>query len=288
MRQYASSYRLWRAFCQHAKLKVYQVTPHTLINFLQYLLETKGHGYSAFNTHRAALALLTDSGVGAHPDVCRFLRSIFKTRPSGPRYTSAWDPAQVLDFFRQSHTDSLQFLSRKLLILLLLATGQRMQTLRVMTRDNISFQTSQVIIRIPQLIKTSRPGAVAPVLYLPFLPEDQAICVPSCLRKYLEATSSWASPRGSLFLTTKGSHGPASGPTLARWVRDVFKWAKVDVDVFRPHSTRHAAVSKAARQQVPVDAIFAAAGWSSRSQVFQKYYNRPLSQQSEFARAVLS
>lgn len=112
--------------------------------------------------------------------------------------------------------------------------------------------------------------------------------MPSALRKYLDLTNSFADQDGPLFLKTRGSQGPASGPTLARWVKDILSKAGVDTSMFKCHSTRHAAVSAAARRQVSVDVIFAAAGWSARSQTFQRFYNRPAVSQDTFAQAILA
>lgn len=287
-KQYEVTYRLWTAFCLSQGWNKFEVTPHSLIAFLQHIFDTSTNSYATFNSHRAALSLLSDKDVGSHPDVKRFLRSIFKLRPPKPRYAVTWDPAQVLNFFRGCSDNSLEFLSRKLLVLLLLASGQRLQTIKAIRRSNIRFSVANVVILVPQLLKTSRPGAVAPSLCFPFMPQDPEVCVPSALRKYLDLTNSFADQDGPLFLKTRGSQGPASGPTLARWVKDILSKAGVDTSMFKCHSTRHAAVSAAARRQVSVDVIFAAAGWSARSQTFQRFYNRPAVSQDTFAQAILA
>lgn len=288
MRQYSVTYRLWSAFCADKQWNKYEVTVHSLISFLNHIFTMSTNSYSTFNTHRAALSLLSDKDVGSHPDVKRFLRSLYKLRPPKPRYSVTWDPTQVLDFFRASSDQSLEFLSRKLLVLLLLASGQRLQTIKAIHRHNIRFSSSHVVIVVPQLLKTSRPGANSPSLSFPVMPQDVTLCVPSTLRRYLDLTNSFADPQGPLFLSTRGAQGPAAGPTLARWVKNVLERSGVDTALFKCHSTRHASVSAAARREVPVDVIFAAAGWSSRSHTFQRFYNRPMASQDTFARAILA
>ena len=63
------------------------------VNFLAELYED-GSGYSALNTAKSALSTtldvikcVTDSeSFGTHPLVSRFMKGVFETRPSLPRY----------------------------------------------------------------------------------------------------------------------------------------------------------------------------------------------------------
>ena len=66
--------------------------------------------------------------------VKRFLKRISKLRPSTPKYDQTWDPKIVLDFHDNKiiYKDlSLKDLSKKLILLLALITGHRMQTFSV-------------------------------------------------------------------------------------------------------------------------------------------------------------
>ena len=62
--------------------------------------------------------------------------------------------------------------------------------------------------------------------------------------------------------------------------------AGVDVNTFKPHSTRAAAASKAKTASVPIKEILDTAGWSSE-RTFDRFYNKP-SQNSGFATSVLT
>lgn len=50
----------------------------------------------------------------------------------------------------------------------------------------------------------------------------------------------------------------------------------IDTDIFKGHSTRHAATSAAFKAGTSVEKIREAAGWSAKSNVFTKFYNRPV------------
>ena len=63
--------------------------------------------------------------------------------------------------------------------------------------------------------------------------------------------------------------------------------AGVDVNTFKPHSTRAAAASKAKNAFVPIQEILATAGWSSE-RTFDRFYNKPLQTMNGFATSVLT
>ena len=93
----------------------------------------------------------------------------------------------------------------------------------------------------------------------------------------------------SLFLSWIGKHDPVTGSTIARWLKACLQEAGIDTGVFKAHSIRGAASSKAAWSGVTVSDILQAAGWSSES-TFRRFYHRPSDDdnKSSFGKAVLS
>ena len=77
-----------------------------------------------------------------------------------------------------------------------------------------------------------------------------------------------------------------SKDTIARWVHTVMMGAGLDVAIFKPHSTRSAATSKAKRACVPLTDILKHAGWSNH-QTFDRFYNKSAVKDSTFADSVL-
>ena len=61
-----------------------------------------GSSYSTLNTARSALSItfvVSDSDTfGRHPLVSRFMKGVFETRPSLPRYGETWDVNLMLNY----------------------------------------------------------------------------------------------------------------------------------------------------------------------------------------------
>ena len=60
----------------------------------------------------------------------------------------------------------------------------------------------------------------------------------------------------------------------------------IDVNLFKPHSTRAAATSKAFLKSVPLEHILSVAGWSS-SDTFAKFYRKPVINTDSFTNVLL-
>ena len=58
--------------------------------------------------------------------------------------------------------------------------------------------------------------------------------------------------------------------------------AGIDMNVFKPHSTRAAATSMALQSCVPIQDILKQAGWSNQ-RTFDRFYNKPVFRSSGFA-----
>ena len=76
-------------------------------------------------------------------------------------------------------------------------------------------------------------------------------------------------------------HRPVTRDTIARWIRTVLSSAGIDTSIFKAHSTRSAAVSKAKAQFVPISDIMTTAGWSNNC-TFAKYYNKSIVKNDSF------
>ncbi|XP_031327254.1 uncharacterized protein LOC116158588 [Photinus pyralis] len=259
------------------------------MEFLQYLYDTGNQSYGTFNSHRSALSLILSTDLAGHPVVSRFLKGISKLRPQKPRYDVVWDPHIVLSFLEKRSTPTLQALSEKLVTLLALSTAHRMQTFSLIRLPNIIESRTGFQILIEDKIKTSGPGRKQPCLQLPYFTETPNLCVATTLKEYLAATKQLrTSNTDFLFITYKKPHRIASKQTLSRWVKDTLEQAGVNTKIFKAHSTRHAATSKAFQLGVPVETIRQTAGWTAKSKTFCNFYKRPFSEANLFANTVLS
>uniref|UniRef100_A0A0K8T3J0 Tyr recombinase domain-containing protein n=3 Tax=Lygus hesperus TaxID=30085 RepID=A0A0K8T3J0_LYGHE len=278
MTQYMSCYKKWWSFCHQNDSDPWHPSPTSVIIFLQHVLDTSQVSYNSINSFRSALALLSAEAIGTDSLVTRFVKGVYKLRPPAPRYDQTWDPQTVLSFLDREIT-GLEGLSEKLVTLLLLATGQRLQTISLIRIDQILVTPGVGMeIKIPDFVKTSGPHKCQPLLKLPFFQQKPHLCVASLVQRYLSDTLSLR-PDGSsfLFVTHKWPHKIASKATLSRWVSSTLKKSGIDTSIFRPHSTRHATSSAALRSGLSIDTICKYVGWSTRSETFARFYNRPLS-----------
>lgn len=184
-------------------------------------------------------------------------------------------------------------ITKKLVTLLALSTGQRVQTLALIKFNNISVGETAIIITLDELIKTSAPNKANQNLVIPFFNEKPNICPAKALSHYMNKTREMRNQPATdrLILTIQKPIHNATAQSISRWIKQVIKDSGIDVGVYTSHSTRHASTSAARRAGVSVDVIKRAAGWTGSSLCFAKFYNLPLDnsdQDGSFARAVFN
>lgn len=160
-----------------------------------------------------------------------------------PKYASTRDPQIVLNYFKSLDNDNvfLEVLSKKLITLLALVTGQRIQTLSLIDTKYIVVKKDSLEIRIPERVKTSNLGRNQPILCLPFYEENWNICPVRILQVYVEKTKELRKDTLNLFISFKKPFKNISTQTLSRWVKDMLRESGVNTKIFSAHSTRHAA-----------------------------------------------
>ena len=179
---------------------------------------------------------------------------------------------------------------QKLLILMLLTSAQRTQTIKALTIDTMLRKPDSYVFKIESLLKqTSAAGGkhrhLEPIKFSRYDTQNK-LCVVATLDCYLERTSKFRKSNQLLLCYAK-PHGPAAKATISRWVKEIMKAAGVNVEVFKPHSTRSTATPAAKVAGVPIVEIFKTAGWRTSS-VFGKFCNKPLVDTDSFANSILS
>lgn len=115
------------------------------MDFLTSLYD-EGLSYSSINSARCALSAILESPAsayptfGEHPDVKRFMKGIFQSRPPLPRYCKTWDVNLVLQYIGSmgnSQELSLKDLTLKFVMLVALTTAQRGQSLQLLDTQNM-------------------------------------------------------------------------------------------------------------------------------------------------------
>lgn len=225
-----------------------------ILNFLDYSLITFDLGYNSLNTDRSALSsflpLIEGHKVGQHADVVRFLKGVFNLKPPTPRYSTFWDPDIILELLQQDQycpakTIPLKLLSHKCIMLLLLSSGQRLDTLHKIRMNDIIINQCVMNINIPALLKTSTPGfRTTKLIFRPF--SNKGLCIFRYIKVYMQRTAALRKPGEEvLFLTYQKPHSTASKATLTRWVKALLSASGIDASHFRAHSARGAVMCKA-------------------------------------------
>ena len=149
------------------------------------------------------------------------------------QYIVNWGPTENL---------CRELLTRRTLLLFLLATGQRVQTARLLKRSGIYWTDTDCVITYTSRLKNRVPGKNGLVLKLKKF-SDSALCIYTHLKQY-ESLENAAEPY--MFSTIRQPFPPPpAADTFRRYVRESLHMARVDIDTYAPHSVRHAATSAA-------------------------------------------
>ncbi|CAG9137917.1 unnamed protein product [Plutella xylostella] len=288
-KQYDSGIRAWLLYCRNHGYDYSVASVPIIIDFLTEMFH-KGASYGTINSYKSSLTLLFNEILDDYR-IKRFMKGVFRMRPSKPKYDFSWNPNIVLTYLSQQGPNedlTLEVLSKKTVTLLALVTAHRVQTLSLIKLPNINAQNpDEIIIYIPDIIKTSKPNSYQPVLKLPYYRENISICPASCLKEYLNKTSQLRSLENQLFISFKKPHNKITTQTLSHWIKDILCKSGIDTSLFSAHSTRHAATTTASKLGVSIDVIRKCAGWTSASSTFAKFYNKEVVD-SDFARSLLS
>ena len=124
---------------------------------------------------------------------------------------------------------------------------------------------------ISKPLKQSKLGSKPTVVEFVAYPDNPNICVVTTLKAYLDSTSALRGGEQQLFVSYSKQFKPVSRETISRWVKTVMEKSRIDTNLFKPHSSRAAAMAKALLKSVPLEHILSVAGWSS-SDTFAKFY----------------
>ena len=268
-KHYRCTLTRWLVFSQEKKINPYSPKAREVIAFLTKRFN-EGSSYSTLNSDRCAIALIANNNIGEDKLVSRFIKGCFKLRPTRPRYPVTRDVEIVLSYIENMEDNndlSLKDLTHKTAILF----------------------KDKIIIIITDLLKTSRPGVQNPQVCLRTFTDRPKLCVVNAIKKYLDRTKNIRGKETRLFISIVSPHVAVGTQTLARWIKTMMNRAGVDVEMFKAHSTRHAATSAAFTRGLSIDKIKESADWSEKSQMFAKHYNRTIvNDKNNFAFTVLS
>ena len=200
-----------------------------------------------------------------------------------------WDVNKLLHYLNHLSPPkalNLATLSRKLVTLLVLLSGQRGQSIYLLNVKDVECANNQLTLRFSSPLKQSRPGNHLDEITIPGYHEP-GLCV---VTTYLEYTKRTKSLRHTdctkLFVTSTKPHNAIARDTLSNWVKRMLRQAGVDMSHFTPHSTRAASTSAAFAANIPLCTIVKTAGWTGDC-MFRKHYNKTIQRDTSFASALL-
>ena len=106
-------------------------------------------------------------------------------------------------------------------------------------------------------------------------PDNPLLCPVLAITAYLSRTKPLCSNDNAFFVSFVKPHMSVKARTLARWLKQVMLAAGIDISMFSSHATRSASAAfMRDHLNYSVKEICAVANWSTKSGVFQKFYDR--------------
>lgn len=219
--------------------------------------------------------------VGSNRYVGMVVAATGNYNPPQPKYSSTWN-VKVFNIFRRwgrNTSLSLKCLSWKLVLLLLLCTDQRGQTIWLLKLSGMSETEDGIVFRMSDLLKHNRPGDPLSIIKVMKFKEDRRLCPVTSLNTYIRKTKELRRDINELLISTIKPYKAISRNTVSNWVKRMLDRAGVDTGKFKAHSTRSAATSMVTKKGIDVQALLKVAGWKSEL-TFGKFYNKPIEEES--------
>ena len=269
----------WLSFAKCNNYNSFNPTVGAGINFLTEKYY-QGAKYGRLCFIRSALSsfIYTAKDFGNNRFVQRFFRGIFNLSPVFPMKSkiSKWDPNIVLLFIENwwpLETLTLKELTFKLVFLLAMCSGQRVNTLSNINLDNIYFHEENCTIYFNVLLKSTRVNfQQEPLSFMPY--ENEKICVINVLKHYINRTRDIRKD-SQLLISFRKPFLKISSDTISRWIKALLLLAGIDVhkNNIKSHSTRALSTSIASLSGMNISQIMAAAGWSCEN-TFTTFYKQ--------------
>ena len=98
------------SYCIDHHILATEATVSDGLEYLTYLFEHEGRGYSYINGARSALSTFINCGTisfGKQFLVSKLMKGVFNLRPSLPRYATVWNVKIVLDHLRATYVQNM-------------------------------------------------------------------------------------------------------------------------------------------------------------------------------------
>ena len=281
---YESAWRKWNSWCVSREIDPLCSSVESVINYLTHRFH-QGDQYNTLNIQRSAISAfhnpIGDVRVGQHPLVTRIMSALFNARPPMPRYENTWEVNQILDYIislGENDSLALKQLTLKTAMLLALTCAGRSSDLHALDCRFMKLEDDLVTFNLAKLTKSRRKGKPPLKIVLKGFSENDKLCVLTTLKAYLHRTTKFrdrqdGNTRSQVLISFVEPHRAVVPCTIAGWLVKFMTEGGVDTSLFRAHSTRGAATSKAAAMGLSIKEIMSMAKWK-RQATFYKHYHR--------------
>ena len=221
-KQYSTYINQWLEFCREQQITYHSPSMKQALDFLM-RLRNKGFAYSTINTAQSSLSnIFTEGdcvGFGSLPVVNRFMKAVFEAAKPKTKTMVTWDVSIFLTWFQGLYLHSLlhlKYLTFKLLLLILLMSAQRRQTMCLLSLEGMIQRDDMHEFHLLDHLKTSTPRSSPTVLTVKAYPANEHICPVRTLCAYLERTAELRGLEQRLFLSYQMLHKHVSRDTICR------------------------------------------------------------------------
>ena len=184
---------------------------------------------------------------------------------------------------------SIKLLSEKIVILLLLLGGERINSLTTFLVESMQITTNECTFIPCKLLKHSRTGYVhRPVTYKNY-PQNIKLCPVRLITEYIKRRNNLLqgdTSINSLFITYKKPIRATHRDIIASWIKNIMNELGVDTKVFKPYSCRSASTSVATNAGVTIGNVLKQGNWKNAC-IFYKYYFKEIENSKTFNEGLL-
>ena len=157
------------------------------------MIENENIGYNTICGYRSALNKVISipqfPDISEHPLIRRFIKGVFNIKPPEPRYTYSWDVNVVLEYFNNlCENEALDYkqLSYKLVTLLMLLAGTRVNSLTAFSCNKMSLNSYKCTFIPCKVLKHSGPNFIYnPIEYNRYSANDK-LCPVLLIKEYIK------------------------------------------------------------------------------------------------------
>ena len=270
-------------FCTQRHTPPLNADVDLILDFLTGLFN-EGHSYSYIASAISAIShkvqLPPYDRISRHPMIEKFSKGTFNLRPPKPKLSVVWDVDIIFKHFEKLPTNielSPKELSTKLVMLLLLLGGQRVNTIKNFHVDQMIITNECITFSPATVLKHSRKGNKIDTFQYRAYDANKNFCIIDCIQIYLTRRKQLM-PQNitQLIVTNKKLHKAASTDTIRRWIKNLFAETKAIPNIFTAHSCRAASTSKAAlSNRINIDDILLQGCWRNAT-TFRRFYEKEI------------